>query len=257
VVDDGSTDDTARVAERGPCRLVSIAPTGARGGDPDRDRGGERRVRGDHGRRRDLPGVGDRAARQALADHLVRGNRESSGENMPLVNRIGNWFFNKLFAIAHGLESGDHLSGLYGLRRDAFRKLELEARGFDIETEIGIRRRRAGCGSPSSRSPTCRGSGRRSSPWSDGLGSSAGARAAADLQAVGQLHSPGLLLMALSLGLSIALSIERGDQYSAQHQQLHRRGPRHPAGFQFVVFGVPPPSTGSRPVSHRRRRCSG
>ena len=106
-----------------------------------------------------------------LDDHdLVRGSRDSSADNMPTVNRLGNWFFNKLFTIAHGLESGDHLSGLYALRRDSFRRLGLEARGFDIETEIGIKAKARGLREaeiPISYLP--RMGEKKLSPWKDGL----------------------------------------------------------------------------------------
>src|SRR5262249_25838891 len=141
VVDDGSTDDTAEVAENGPCRLIRHRTNRGKG---VAIRTGIAEASGDYVVIMDADATYPVAAVehlvQKLADYdLVRGSRVSSSENMPLVNRIGNWFFNKLFAIAHGLESGDHLSGLYGLRRDAFRRLGLEARGFDIETEIGIK----------------------------------------------------------------------------------------------------------------------
>ena len=141
VVDDGSTDDTAIVAERGPCRLIRHRANRGKG---VAIRTGIAEASGDYVVIMDADATYPVAAVEQLVEHLadhdlVRGSRVSTAESMPLVNKIGNWFFNKLFAIAHGLESGDHLSGLYGLRRDAFRRLGLEARGFDIETEIGIK----------------------------------------------------------------------------------------------------------------------
>ena len=77
---------------------------------------------------------------ELLTDHdLVRGNRESSGENMP--SSTGS---------ATGSSASCSRSPMGGRRRppgagstasagDAFRRLGLEARGFDIETEIGIK----------------------------------------------------------------------------------------------------------------------
>jgi hypothetical protein len=75
---------------------------------------------------------------------LVRGIRESEPESMPALNRFGNWLFNKLLAVSHGLEGTDHLSGLYAIRRSAAVRLGTEARGFDIETEIGIKAKARG-----------------------------------------------------------------------------------------------------------------
>ena len=82
----------------------------------------------------------------ALLDEndLVRGIRESDPESMPVVNRVGNWLFNKLLAISHGLEGTDHLTGLYAIRRSEAVRLGTEARGFDIETEIGIKAKARG-----------------------------------------------------------------------------------------------------------------
>lgn len=89
---------------------------------------------------------------------------------MPAVNRVGNWIFNKLLAISHGLEGTDHLSGLYAIRRSAAVRLGTEARGFDIETEIGIKARTRGLREatiPISYLP--RVGEKKLSPWKDGL----------------------------------------------------------------------------------------
>jgi hypothetical protein len=44
-----------------------------------------------------------------------------------------------MLKLMHGLEGRDHLSGLYGLRREALQALDLTAEGFDLEVEIGIK----------------------------------------------------------------------------------------------------------------------
>jgi hypothetical protein len=54
---------------------------------------------------------------------------------------VGNWLFDQLLSLLHGLDGADHLSGLYGLRRAALLRLNLESSGFDIEAEIGIKAR--------------------------------------------------------------------------------------------------------------------
>jgi GT2 family glycosyltransferase len=210
VVDDGSTDDTAAVAAQGPCRLVRHRTNRGKGvaiRTGIAEAGGENVVIMDADATYPVAAIEQLVAE--LANHdLVRGSRASSAENMPLVNRIGNWFFNKLFAIAHGLESGDHLSGLYGLRRDAFRRLGLEARGFDIETEIGIKAQAHGLRVgevPIDYLP--RVGEKKLSPWRDGL------RILGRVIVLLLIYKPwvsfilpGLLLLAVSLGGAIALS---------------------------------------------------
>jgi dolichol-phosphate mannosyltransferase len=70
---------------------------------------------------------------------FVRGVRQYSAAHMPLVNRIGNRVFDTLLKLMHGLEGRDHLSGLYGLRREALQAMDLTADGFELEVEIGIK----------------------------------------------------------------------------------------------------------------------
>jgi len=62
-------------------------------------------------------------------------------DNMPWINRCGNRLFDGLLALAHGLEGDDHLSGMYALRRETLLRLGVEATGFDLEAEIGVKAR--------------------------------------------------------------------------------------------------------------------
>jgi hypothetical protein len=146
VVDDGSTDDTADVAERFPVRLVQHPSNRGKGvairtGIAEAQ--GENVVIMDADATYPVPAIGQMV--ELLDDNdLVRGVRESEPESMPVVNRFGNWLFNKLLALSHGLEGSDHLSGLYAIRRSEAVRLGTEARGFDIETEIGIKAKARG-----------------------------------------------------------------------------------------------------------------
>ncbi|HEX6586455.1 MAG TPA: glycosyltransferase family 2 protein [Solirubrobacterales bacterium] len=244
VVDDGSTDDTALVAERGPCRLVRHRSNRGKG---VAIRTGIAEASGEYVVIMDADATYPVSAIESLVelltDHdLVRGNRESSGENMPLVNRIGNWFFSKLFAIAHGLESGDHLSGLYGLRRDAFRRLGLEARGFDIETEIGIKAQARGLRVtefPISYMP--RVGEKKLHPWSDGL------RILGRVIVLLLIYKPwvsfilpGLLLLAVSFAGAVALSSGPVDTpyFGLSTNSFIVAALGVLAAFQLTVFGV-------------------
>ena len=146
VVDDGSSDDTADVAERYPVRLVQHPSNRGKGvairtGIAEAQ--GENVVIMDADATYPVPAIKQMV--ELLDDNdLVRGIRESEPESMPALNRFGNWLFNKLLAISHGLEGTDHLSGLYAIRRSAAVRLGTEARGFDIETEIGIKAKARG-----------------------------------------------------------------------------------------------------------------
>ena len=112
---------------------------------------------------------------------------------MPVVNRFGNWLFNKLLAISHGLEGTDHLTGLYAMRRSEAVRLGTEARGFDIETEIGIKAKARGLREaeiPISYLPRV-GEKKLSPVEGRPAHPRPGDRAAADLQPDAHLHRPG------------------------------------------------------------------
>src|SRR3954463_9469525 len=173
VVDDGSTDDTAQVAERfDEGRLVQHKTNRGKG---VAIRTGIAEAQGENVVIMDADATYPVPAIKEMVDlldenDLVRGIRESEPESMPVVNRIGNWLFNKLLAISHGLEGPDQLPGLYAIRRTEAERLGTEARGFDIETEIGIKAKARGLREaeiPISYLP--RMGEKKLSPWKDGL----------------------------------------------------------------------------------------
>ena len=210
VVDDGSTDDTVDVTERYPVRLVQHTSNRGKGvairtGIAEAQ--GENVVIMDADATYPVPAIKEMV--ELLGDHdLVRGIRESDNRSMPGVNRIGNWIFNKLLAISHGLEGTDHLSGLYAMRRSAAVRLGTEARGFDIETEIGIKARARGLREatiPISYLP--RVGEKKLSPWKDGL------RIVGRVIVLLVIYNPtltfivpGLILMAITISGAILLS---------------------------------------------------
>ena len=172
VVDDGSTDDTADVAERYPVRLIKHKTNRGKG---VAIRTGIAEAQGENVVIMDADATYPVPAIKEMVDlldenDLVRGIRESEPESMPVVNRFGNWLFNKLLAISHGLEGADQLTGLYAIRRSEAVRLGTEARGFDIETEIGIKAKARGLREaeiPISYLP--RVGEKKLSPWKDGL----------------------------------------------------------------------------------------
>jgi glycosyltransferase involved in cell wall biosynthesis len=233
VVDDGSTDDTTEVAERYPVRLVRHGSNRGKGvairtGIAEAQ--GENVVIMDADATYPVPAIKEMV--ELLDDHdLVRGVRESEAGSMPVVNRVGNWLFNKLLTLSHGLEGSDHLTGLYAMRRSEAVKLATEARGFDIETEIGIKAKARGLREaeiPISYLP--RVGEKKLSPWKDGM----------IYNPTLTFIVPGLVLMAISVTGAVLLS----------------NGPVHTsylglnihsfivaalgvlAAFQLVIFGV-------------------
>jgi glycosyltransferase involved in cell wall biosynthesis len=143
VVDDGSSDGTADVARRFPCRLIQHPENRGKGAAV---RTGLEMARSEAMIVIDADGTYPVGAIPTLVELLkeadiVRANRPRGSQAMPLINRIGNAIFNRLLSFSHGLDGSDHLSGLYGIRRDALSRLRLESEGFDIEAEIGIKAR--------------------------------------------------------------------------------------------------------------------
>ncbi|HKH22378.1 MAG TPA: glycosyltransferase [Solirubrobacterales bacterium] len=210
VVDDGSSDDTAEVAERYSVRLVRH-PSNRGKGVAIRSgiaaAHGENVVIMDADASYPVPAIKEMVELLDEND-LVRGIREREPESMPVVNRLGNWLFNKLLAISHGLEGSDQLTGLYAMRRSEAERLATEARGFDIETEIGIKAKARGLREaeiPISYLP--RVGEKKLSPWKDGL------RILGRVIVLLLIYNPtltfivpGLVLMAISVTGAIALS---------------------------------------------------
>jgi glycosyltransferase involved in cell wall biosynthesis len=244
VVDDGSTDNTAEVAERYPVRLVQHASNRGKGvairtGIAEAQ--GENVVIMDADATYPVPAIKEMV--ELLEDHdLVRGVRESEPESMPFVNRLGNWLFNKLLAISHGLEGADQLTGLYAMRRSEAVKLGTEARGFDIETEIGIKAKARGLREaeiPISYLP--RVGEKKLSPWKDGL------RILGRVIVLLLIYNPtltfivpGLILMAITISGAIVLS-DGPVHTSYLGLNIHTfivAALGVLAAFQLVIFGV-------------------
>lgn len=66
----------------------------------------------------------------------VIGARLRGRENIPLLNRFGNWFLTKIFNTLFGTRLRDVLSGMYLVRRDLLDYALFETKGFSIEAEI-------------------------------------------------------------------------------------------------------------------------
>ncbi|MGZ5412884.1 MAG: glycosyltransferase family 2 protein [Solirubrobacterales bacterium] len=244
VVDDGSTDHTADIAESYSCRLVRHPENRGKGAAI---RTGIAQARGENVIIMDADATYPVEAIADMVDmlgenDLVRGTREGGEDAMPPINRLGNWIFNKLLSLSHGLEGTDHLSGLYGLRRRAALALGTEATGFDIETEIGIKARAHGlriATMPINYLP--RVGEKKLSPWRDGL------RILGRVIVLLLIYNPwvsfilpGLLFLILSLTGAIWLS--QGDvETSYLGLSIHSfivAALGVLAAFQLTVFGI-------------------
>ena len=173
---------------------------------------------------------------------LVRGVRQSGPESMSLVNRLGNWLFNSLLAISHGLDGADHLTGLYAMRRSVALRLGTEARGFDIETEIGIRAKALRLNQAEIAIPYLPRVGEKKlRPYADGM------RIFGRMVVLLLIYNPtvtfiapGILVMAVSLTGAIVLSdgpvVTSYLGLSIHSFIVAALGVL--AGFQLIVFGV-------------------
>jgi hypothetical protein len=146
VVDDGSTDATAEIAEQLGvivCRHENNQGKGAAMSTGVAAATGNRLVFMDADATYPAAAV-PRLVRELDEHDIVRGERPLNSENIPRVNRLGNRVFNRLLASFHQLEGEDLMSGLYAMTREAYKRLGLESAGFDIEVEIGIKAKQRG-----------------------------------------------------------------------------------------------------------------
>ena len=144
VVDDGSTDRTSEVAAQYPCRLLRHPENLGKGAAV---RTGLKHASGEYIVIMDADATYPAAPIPHIIEMLcgtsdvVRCIRKQNKGNMPLINRIGNILFNILFTKVARLDGVDHLSGLYGLRKDILCSMQLESDGFDLEAEISMKAR--------------------------------------------------------------------------------------------------------------------
>jgi len=141
VIDDGSSDGTVAIARSYPCQVISHAT--------NRGKGAAMKTGLAHARGEKVVFIdGDATypasaipeiSRQLDRYDVVRCVRHTGRDKIPLVNRLGNLFFDHLIRSVHQVEGNDMLSGLYGLHRRHLLAMQLEADGFDIETEIMVK----------------------------------------------------------------------------------------------------------------------
>ena len=71
------------------------------------------------------------------ADHVI-GNRFAYGGAFARLHRLGNWVLNKIFGVGYGVRLNDILSGYRAFTKKGIKKMHLEKKGFEIESEMAI-----------------------------------------------------------------------------------------------------------------------
>lgn len=142
VVDNGSTDETAQLAEAGGARVLHES----RRGKGNAVRTGIAAARGrlvvmsDGDGTYDLSELGPIIEPLRNGYDLVTGDRlrgEMADGAMPWHHRyIGNPFFNALITVATRRRFDDCLSGLRSFTREAWEAMSPEAAGFQLESEM-------------------------------------------------------------------------------------------------------------------------
>ena len=146
VVDDGSTDGTAGVAEAMGVRVVRLETNR---GKAEAVRAGLAAASGAKivviDADATYPANAIPAIIRLLDDYdVVLGARTEGRGHIPPLNRFGNATLRTVIDWFSGFGSADPLTGLYGLRREHLVAMNLQSRGFGLEAEIGVKAARMG-----------------------------------------------------------------------------------------------------------------
>ncbi|WP_080505264.1 S-layer glycoprotein N-glycosyltransferase AglJ [Halorubrum aethiopicum] len=144
VIDGGSTDGTRELAREAGARVVVQSGEGK--GQAIREAVRDH-VDSPYVLMADADDTYDAADAEAMltplfegeADHVI-GNRfaDMRPGAMTRLNRIGNRIINGAFRAIHGEDYEDILSGYRAFTRESFRRLNLTADGFGVETEMAV-----------------------------------------------------------------------------------------------------------------------
>lgn len=142
VVDDGSTDGTAEIAERAGARVVRLPVNRGKGAAV---REAVPHVQGDVVVLLDADGQDDPADIPRLVEALtpdvalVIGSRFRGTFHRGAISRLNYWgtrAINGLFNVAFAADVTDTQAGFRALRRDLLASLRIQARHYDIETDM-------------------------------------------------------------------------------------------------------------------------
>jgi len=141
VVDDGSNDNTAEVAAGFPCRLVRHPRNLGKG---EALRSGVRQAVGKYIIFIDADDTYPAEAIPLMYEALescdiVYASRKAGRNNIPPLNRLGNFIFQHMICRIYGFEASDYSTGLYGIRKHHLEVMRVNSQGFAIEPEIAIK----------------------------------------------------------------------------------------------------------------------
>jgi len=143
VVDGDSSDDTRSIAEEHGARVMIQSGQGK--GQAVREAIGE--IEAPYVLMADGDGTYRPADAETMLEPLLEGRAEHVIGNrfadmepgaMTRLNEVGNRLINRLFAVIHGRDLSDILSGYRAFTRSSFERFQLDADGFGIETELAV-----------------------------------------------------------------------------------------------------------------------
>ncbi len=125
VVDDGSTDRTAEIAGRFPCRVIKHEVNRGKG---EAIKTGIREARGRNIISIDADDTYEVGVVPAMVDGLstydvVIGSRFYGRENVPRLNRLGNFLIRTSMKLVFRFKPHDPLTGLWGIRKECAEKI--------------------------------------------------------------------------------------------------------------------------------------
>jgi len=149
VVDDGSTDNTRRVATVYKANVISYGKNRGKG---YAERKGFQHAQGDIIVTIDGDGAHKPKEICNLIMPLLNGSDVAAGSRFlghgkrhtSKLNLLGNFMFNMSVTLMTGRHITDSQTGFRAIKKEALNKLNLESDGFDIETEITMKSLRKG-----------------------------------------------------------------------------------------------------------------
>ena len=132
---------------------------------------------------------------------MVIGTRNEGRSNISTVNRLGDWVITKTFNYLLGADLTDVCSGMYLLKTERARNLELTAGGFSVEADIASQMLMQGPVGQVQVSYRTRLGKAKLSRWRDGF------RILRSVFTLARRHNPMFLFFYLSIGAGLPASL--------------------------------------------------
>lgn len=143
VVDDGSMDNTSRVAEKAGARVLKhpinrgLGAALGTGIESALNKKADIIVTFDSDGQHDPNDIKRiiKPIKENKADAVI-GTRLKNPKGMPIIRRIGNWGFNFITFILFGVWTSDSQSGFRAFSREAAEKIEIRSNRMEVSSEI-------------------------------------------------------------------------------------------------------------------------